>query len=369
MASTAEPQSSRCCQESDYTHILLAMILYKCTNDSRTNISQKPSIRISLQIRDRKLIILFMTEMSEHHLSQASDATAASSELFTFRLYHYTPSLPAAAVSVVIFAILTGIHALRMHKAGSVYFTPFTVGGLFQVLGYAGRIWSHYNPLAIGGFVIQAILILVAPALYAASIYMILGRLIRTMNAQHLSIIPVNRLTQIFVTGDVVSFTLQAGGGGIQAAGTLDLYNAGEKIIIVGLFVQIALFSIFMAVSVTCYFRLRSFSPVAAAMEIKVPWKQHLYALLGTSILILVRSIFRVIEYLQGNGGYLISHEVFLYVFDTLLMVVVMTIFAVWYIDDLQAKNSMYGNNLGSYSSNTNDDDQRGIMLADQRQA
>ena len=334
--------------------------------------------------------------MSQDQGSQGSDA--ASSELFTFSLYHYTPSLPAAILSVAIFAILTATHGWRMHRAGSLYFTPFTIGGLcmyisqhayptpsgidryigeclhcyfttVEVLGYAGRIWSHYDPLAIGGFVIQAILILVAPALYAASIYMILGRLIRTMNAQHLSIIPVNRLTRIFVTGDVVSFTLQAGGGGIQAAGTLDLYNIGEKIIIVGLFVQIALFSMFVAVSVTCYVRLRaSDPPLAAVVENRIPWKRHLYALFATSVLILVRSVFRVVEYLQGNGGYLISHEAFLYIFDMALMVAVMVIFAIWYIDDLQGKN-MYGKPLQSYSSDANDEEQQTIILQDLRQA
>ena len=223
--------------------------------------------------------------------------------------------------------------------------------------------------MAIGGFVIQAILILIAPALYAASIYMILGRLLRAMNAQHLSIIPVNRLTHIFVTGDIVSFTLQAGGGGIQAAGTLDLYNVGEKVIIVGLFVQIALFSMFMAVSVTCFFRSRTSFPVASAMKTGVSWKRHFHALFATSILILVRSIFRVVEYLQGNGGYLISHEVYLYVFDTLLMVMVMLIFAAWYIDDLQEKNFMYGKNLRGDLADFDLGDQQRVMLVDQRQS
>ena len=71
--------------------------------------------------------------MFEHQLLPRASNTstdAISPELFTFRLYHYTPSLPAAAVSVVVFTILTGIHTWRMHKAGSVYFIPFTIGGL-----------------------------------------------------------------------------------------------------------------------------------------------------------------------------------------------------------------------------------------------
>jgi len=45
-----------------------------------------------------------------------------------------------------------------------------------------------------------------------------------------------------------------------------------------------------------------------------------------------------VIEYVQGNAGYLISHEVFLYIFDTLLMEAVMLIFLIWYVDQLESK-------------------------------
>lgn len=211
-----------------------------------------------------------------------------------------------------------------------------------QTIGYCGRIWSHYDTLAIGGFVIQAILILVAPALYAASIYMILARIIRAVQAESLSPIRVKWLTKIFVMGDVVAFTLQAGGGGIQSAGTLELYALGEKIIVVGLFVQIVIFSIFIVTSFTVHKRLRN-RPTQAAIENVVPWQRHLFALYATSFLILVRSAFRVVEYLQGNGGYLISHEVFLYIFDTVLMAVVMAIFAIWYIGDLDCnKSGMY---------------------------
>ncbi len=180
----------------------------------------------------------------------------------------------------------------------------------------------------------QAILILVAPALYAASIYMILGRLIRAVGAEQHSIIPVKWLTKAFVTGDIISFTLQGGGGGIQAGGTFEMYNMGEKIIIAGLWVQIVVFGFFVVVSAIFNVRLARCRTVAAERGV-IPWKRHLTILYVTSGLILVRSVFRVIEYLQGNGGYLISHEIFLYMFDALLMALVMALFAVWYVGDL----------------------------------
>ncbi|KAF4878618.1 Protein RTA1 [Colletotrichum siamense] len=260
--------------------------------------------------------------------SSAPDAAAAAAAAFDFKLYRYTPSLPAAIVSVAVFAALTALHTWRIFRARALYFTAFTIGGLFQTIGYCGRIWSHFDTLSIGGFVIQAILILVAPALYAASIYMILGRLIRTVKAEHLSLIPVNWVTRIFVAGDVVAFTLQAGGGGVQAAGTLDLYEAGEKIIIAGLFVQIVVFGFFVVTSLLFHVRL-SRNPTTTALEGGTPWRRYLYVLYATSAIILIRSVFRVVEYLQGNKGYLISHEIFLYIFDTLLMAIVMAIFLI----------------------------------------
>lgn len=41
----------------------------------------------------------------------------------------------------------------------------------------------------------------------------------------------------------------------------------------------------------------------------------------------MIRSIFRVVEYLQGFSGYLLSHEAYLYIFDAVLMFCAMVIF------------------------------------------
>lgn len=132
----------------------------------------------------------------------AAAAVEGNNAGYDFKLYRYDPSLPAAIVATIIFAILTAVHFWRLRRAGAVYFTPFLIGGIFQTIGYCGRIWSHFDKESIGGFVMQAILILVAPALFAASIYMILGRLIRALGAEHLSLIPIKWVTKIFVTGD-----------------------------------------------------------------------------------------------------------------------------------------------------------------------
>ncbi|KAF4499654.1 Rtm1p [Fusarium agapanthi] len=278
---------------------------------------------------------------------------SSSDSDFNFKLFRYDPSLPAAVVSTVVFAVLSVLHTWRLIRVRAYYFTPFVIGGLFETIGYAGRIWSHFDKLSVGAYVVQAIPILVAPALFAASIYMILGRLIRTVGAAHLSLVPVKWVTRIFVSGDVFAFGLQAGGGGIQSSGTLKLYNLGEKVIIAGLFVQIVVFGFFVVTSIIFHTRLlKSMTPEALRGD--VPWARYLYVLYVTSFLILVRSIFRVVEYLQGNDGYLISHEFYLYVFDALLMAVVMVIFMIWYVKHLQKESKqadIEDRELSSYES------------------
>lgn len=174
----------------------------------------------------------------------------------------------------------------------------------------------------------QSLLLLVAPALFAASIYIILGRIILLTDGEAHSLIRQKWLTKIFVAGDVLSFLMQSGGGGIQASGTESAMKTGEKLIIVGLFLQLAFFGFFVIVAGLFHARLQRYGPTSQNVNLHaLPWKKHLAALYVSSGLILVRSVFRVIEYIMGNEGYLLRHEKYLYIFDALLMLFVMLIF------------------------------------------
>ncbi|OKL57473.1 hypothetical protein UA08_07077 [Talaromyces atroroseus] len=118
-----------------------------------------------------------------------------------------------------------------------------------------------------------------------------------------------------------------------MASGTISSYNLGEHITVAGLGVQLLFFSFFMVTCVTFHYRIRR-NPTAKVIETlsrgngkaQWTWETVLAGLYIASILILVRSIFRLIEYAQGNSGYLISHEVFMYVFDAALMFLAMLV-------------------------------------------
>jgi hypothetical protein len=112
-----------------------------------------------------------------------------------------------------------------------------------------------------------------------------------------------------------------------MASGTVSAMHMGEKIIIGGLVVQLLFFGGFLVTGAIFHVRMCKV-PTMAVTTRSLPWERHLHVLYGASLLILIRSIFRLIEYAQGNDGYLISHEVFLYIFDSVLMLATMTLTA-----------------------------------------
>ncbi|KAK7408327.1 hypothetical protein QQX98_009529 [Neonectria punicea] len=128
--------------------------------------------------------------------------------------YHYEPSLAAAILFAVLFGISGLAHAYQLAKGRTWYFLAFFIGILFEVVGHAARAYNanespNWSDIP---FIMQTLLLLLAPALFAASIYMILGRLIRVLDAEHFSIIRTRWLTKLFVLGDVLSFAVQGMG-------------------------------------------------------------------------------------------------------------------------------------------------------------
>ncbi|KAJ5856653.1 uncharacterized protein N7529_010597 [Penicillium soppii] len=240
--------------------------------------------------------------------------------------YYYVPSSPAAGIFVGLLGLSTVLHFYQLVRTRTWFMIPFVIGGALETIGYVGRLLSSIEApdYTKGPYIMQSALILIAPAFLAASIYMTLGRIIFMLDGEKCSLIRLKWLTKIFVAGDVLSFLMQASGAGIMVQNTTNP-STGEHIIIGGLFVQIIFFGFFMISAVVFQSRIMK-SPTGRSNELEGLWRRHLTVLYITSILILVRSIVRVVEYIQGYDGFLMKEEVFIYVFDGLLMLVAMLV-------------------------------------------
>ncbi|CAI7608182.1 unnamed protein product [Penicillium glandicola] len=254
-------------------------------------------------------------------------------------IYWYNPSLVAAIIFIILFGITTLYHGYQLTKSRCWYFIPFLIGGIFQIIGYICRAASHDNFYGIPLFALQTLFILLAPPLYAASIYMILGRTVTYLQAEQLSLVPVKWMTKVFVAGDVLSFLMQAAGGALMATKG-SMREKGSNITIGGLAVQLLSFGFFVVVITVFHFRI-SRNPTSISQSDRDHtrrdgWRQRnwLTILIGlyiVSFLILVRSIFRLVEYKEGYHGYLMVHEVFMYVFDGVLMFIAMVVVNVYH--------------------------------------
>ncbi|KAH7205797.1 RTA1 like protein-domain-containing protein [Fusarium redolens] len=263
-----------------------------------------------------------------------------------FSLYHYHPMVAGGVIFAMLFLSTTLFHFWQLIRARCWFMIPLTAGGIFEGIGYAARARSgNESPnWTLGLYIMQAILLLVAPALFAATIYMELGRIIIMTDGEKRALIPKKWMTKIFVTRDVLSFILQGGGGGYQSSGSLEALNNGAKVIIGSLFVQLICFGVFIVIAVAFDRSIRE-SPTGRSHM--VPWKKHMMVLYICSMMIMVRSVFRVVEYLQGFDGYLLKHEIYLYLFDAVLMFLVMLLFSWIHPAEITAIISQRGNTYG----------------------
>ena len=99
--------------------------------------------------------------------------------------------------------------------------------------------------------------------------------------------------------------------------------QTGQNVILVGIILQLVWFGFFIAIAGLLQYRMNR-HPTSAARNIEHKWKKYLMSLYVVSVLVIIRSIFRVVEFAQGHDGYLQSHEVYFYIFDSIPMFALM---------------------------------------------
>ncbi|KAH6618831.1 RTA1 like protein-domain-containing protein [Boeremia exigua] len=246
--------------------------------------------------------------------------------------YEYTPSVAAAAIFIVVFLILLVVHTFRLFKTRTWFCTSFVVGTILEIIGYGARAVGKSKPAAMVPYIIQALFILLAPILFAASVYMFLGRLIQATGCAHYSMIRPTRLTKIFVGGDVLCFLIQAVGTAILAGSDSKKgSDLGKAVILTGLCLQMAIFAFFVVIAAVWHRRVSALGSEKPQIG-QWNWLRYQNMLYIVSGIITLRNLFRVIEYAMGKDGYLLANEWPIYVFDATLMAGVLVICSYWYI-------------------------------------
>ncbi|KAF9775577.1 hypothetical protein IL306_006318 [Fusarium sp. DS 682] len=262
-------------------------------------------------------------------------------------IWMYDPSFPLAVVGAVVYSLIFLVIAyLTLIKYRAWYFIVVVIGSAIEVAAYNLRIHSIQNQSEITPFVLTLTYTVLAPVLIAAGNYLLISRLIVAVlppSRHRILKIPGHRLTPIFVACDVVAFLIQGSGSGIASSDNWqgEMERIGVKVLIVGLVFQLVAFSLFLCV-------FRRFHVLAVHMAVdNAPsgWQKVVLAVYISSILIMVRCIFRVIEFAGGRDAYAFSHEWLFWVFESLPMVGAIGIFCFYHPSRYLGRNggrSMY---------------------------
>lgn len=156
---------------------------------------------------------------------------------------------------------------------------------------------------------------------------MILGRLIRSFGP-HVSPISANMYLYIFCTADIISLVVQAVGGASAAIayektppGNTD---TGTHIMVAGILFQLAAIIVFCALFTIVIMRaLKSNGNMLREKKVQA----IIAATIFSVVCIVIRSIYRTIELLQGWTGYLITTQRFFIALDGAMMVLALAVF------------------------------------------
>ncbi|KAL9131720.1 MAG: hypothetical protein Q9217_000395 [Psora testacea] len=241
-------------------------------------------------------------------------------------LYNYVPNKGAPIAFAIFFATTVAAHLLQIRKYKCWKITgALPWGGIIMVAGFITREASAFKTRDLDIFISTQVLLFAAPPVYSLANFMLLTRTLYYV--PYNTPIHPGRVLTTFIGLDVIVEVLTANGAAKIADmdSTPAQRDVGEALIRASLLLQVVLFVFFIALEIVFHVRCIKSGVMKRKLSI-------IMALLyGSSALILIRNIYRVIEVWYGYDGYLARHEAFFYVFDGALMLANSVMLNVWH--------------------------------------
>ncbi|KAF5550326.1 phospholipid-translocating ATPase [Fusarium mexicanum] len=214
-------------------------------------------------------------------------------------ILRYQPNLPANAIFIGVFGLSMALHIFQGIKMKTWGFMASMMAGcILEIIGYIGRLIIHDNPFDFIGFLLQIIMITIAPVFFSAAIYVLLSQVINFVDPS-ISRFSPKYFYWIFIPSDIISLILQAVGGAVSVVSTAeDDVKTGEDVSIAGLVFQVVTLLCFVALFIDYVIRA-SKSPARHRLTKSI--LTFLFFLFLSTIFILIRCGYRIAEL---NGGY-----------------------------------------------------------------
>ncbi|KAF9647189.1 RTA1-domain-containing protein [Thelephora ganbajun] len=165
--------------------------------------------------------------------------------------FNYVPSFAAGIVFVVLFSVVTTVHLGQALRARMWWLLPTVViGGVGEIIGWAGRLWGSKNPTSQNAFLMQITTTIISPTFILAANFVIVGLIIRKLGTKYSRLSP-RLYTIVFCTCDVIALVIQSIGGAMAStANTASGSATGGHIALGGIAFQFAAIVIYMLLSI-----------------------------------------------------------------------------------------------------------------------
>ncbi|KAJ6498214.1 RTA1 like protein-domain-containing protein [Mycena vulgaris] len=258
--------------------------------------------------------------------------------------YGYIPHEYVAIIFVVLFAISTIMHVGQATYYRMWWLFPTAcLCGIGELVGWSGRLWSSFSPSFGDPYMMQITSTIISPTPLIAVNFILLSRIVTrlgpcyarltpkwctsppifiTRNGAHTrSHSPPSLDTIIFVSCDIFALVIQGAGGGIaSSADTLSGANLGAHIMLAGIVFQFVAIITYSALAADFLRRYIKDLPLRAdPNERGVPdgnLKTMIAALMFSTLVLFIRSLYRIIELSTGWNGRIIETEVYFNVLD-----------------------------------------------------
>lgn len=285
-------------------------------------------------------------------------------------LYNPLKYIPSDTLTVIFTGLVAFVGVCQVvltFKYKAKWMMVMTLGCFTFAAGLAARYPFARDPHDSNIFLVEYLLVVLSPCAFIAGTYVVLGRIARYLRCDEYLLIRPTRVTIVFVTADILTFVIQALGGALVVSqpGDIDKVKLGGKLFKIGFILQVLCFSFFCLLVVVFAIRVHSREPRiwTADSDAQKPWHSDWRALLGALIVacvtVMIRSVYRMVESLEGEDGKLAITEWIFYAFDVLpLCICIMTFVPFWPPRFIPSDTAMVGaptkamplNELGPYN-------------------
>ncbi|KAI0347275.1 RTA1-like protein [Trametopsis cervina] len=250
-----------------------------------------------------------------------------------FNPLRYIASNSLSAVGVALTLAIALAQTFLSIKYKTKYMLAMTIAAYTYAVGIAIRFGLAKQPDSSGLYIAFYLFATLSPCGFIAAEYVLLGRLARSLDGDAHLLIRPQKVTLIFVSSDITTFLIQAVGGSITSAAHDDVKKnqAGTRIFLAGLAIQLVSFAFFTLLYLRFLYRVHKYEPQVWMRDAHKSWfrdwRSLAAALVVSCIGVLVRSVYRTIELAQGFNGFLSRHEVYFYTLDFVPLIVALVVY------------------------------------------